>query len=257
MEMDSDDGGKKGAPAWIVTFADLMSLLLTFFVLLLSFSNMEIVKFRTMAGSVRNALGLKSEFALSDIPTGSKLLPHEDPKEGQGQAVEEIVRDLRQILKENGMEKNGSAKITKQGVILQLKGDLLFESGQATIKPKALPILEGLARYISNTSRNVDVLGHTDNRPISTAVFPTNWELSAARAGRAVRYLAEKGVPAQRLRAIGHADTVGVASNATQVGRAANRRVEFVFVTRLREDDGEAEPAAGGSNSSSQGAPRE
>ena len=101
------------------------------------------------------------------------------------------------------------------------------------------------------------MLGHTDNRPISTAVFPTNWELSVARAGRAVRYLAEKGVPAQRLRAIGHADTVGVASNATQVGRAANRRVEFVFVTRLREDHGEAEPAAGGSNSSSQGAPRE
>ena len=155
------------------------------------------------------------------------------------------------------MEKNGSAKITKQGVMLQLKGDLLFESGQATIKPKALPILEGLARYISNTSRNVDVLGHTDNRPIATAVFPTNWELSAARAGRAVRYLAEKGVPAQRLRAIGHADTVPVTSNTTQVGRAANRRVEFVFVTRLREDHGEAEPAAGGSNSSSQGAPRE
>ncbi len=77
MEMDSDDGGSKGAPAWIVTFADLMSLLLTFFVLLLSFSNTEIVKFRTMAGSVRNALGLKSEFDLSDIPTGSKLLPYQ------------------------------------------------------------------------------------------------------------------------------------------------------------------------------------
>ncbi len=257
MEMDSDDGGSKGAPAWIVTFADLMSLLLTFFVLLLSFSNTEIVKFRTMAGSVRNALGLKSEFDLSDIPTGSKLLPYQDPKEGHGQAVEEIVRHLSQIIEENGMEKNGSAKITKHGVILQRKGDLLFESGQATIKPKALPILEGLARYISKTSRDVDVLGHTDNRPIGTAVFPSNWELSAARAGRAVRYLAEQGVPAQRLRAIGQADSVPVASNATQVGRAANRRVEFVFVTRLREDDGEAEPAAVGSNSSSQGDPRE
>ena len=145
------------------------------------------------------------------------------------------ARDLTQSL----------AKITKHGVILQLKGDLLFESGQATIKPKALPVLEGLARYISKTSRDVDVLGHTDNRPIGTAVFPSNWELSAARAGRAVRYLAEKGVPAQRLRAIGHADSVPVASNTTQVGRAANRRVEFVFVTRLREDDGRSRAAGG------------
>ena len=254
MKMESDAGGKKGAPAWIVTFADLMSLLLTFFVLLLSFSNMEIVKFRTMAGSVRNALGLKSEFELSDIPTGSKLLPHQDPKEGEGQAVEEIVRDLSQIIEENGMGKNGSARITKHGVILQLKGDLLFESGQAAIKPKALPILEGLARYISKTSRDVDVLGHTDNRPIGTAVFPSNWELSAARAGRAVRYLAEKGVPAQRLRAIGQADAVPVATNATQAGRGANRRVEFVFVTRHHQDDGEAKSPVGGSNSLSQGA---
>ncbi len=257
MEMESDDGGGKGAPAWVVTFADLMSLLLTFFVLLLSFSNMEIIKFRTMAGSVRNALGLKSEFELSDIPTGSKLLPYQDPKEGEGQAMEEIVRYLSQILEENGMEKNGNAKITKYGVVLQLKGDLLFESGQATIKPKALPILDGLARYISESSRDVDVIGHTDDRPIATAVFPSNWELSAARAGRAVRYLAEKGVPAQRLRAIGHADTVPVTSNATQVGRAANRRVEFVFVTRLGADDPEAEPPAGGSNNLSPGDPRE
>ena len=210
-----------------------------------------------MAGSVRNALGSKSAFALSDIPTGSKLLPYQDPKEGEGQAMEEIVRYLSQIIEENGMEKNGNAKITKQGVVLQLKGDRLFESGKATIKTEALPILDGLARYISKSSKDVDVLGHTDDRPIATAVFPSNWELSAARAGRAVRYLAEKGVPAQRLRAIGHADTVPVTGNATPVGRAANRRVEFVFVTRHRADDPEAQPPPGGSNNLSQGDPRE
>lgn len=217
----------------MVTFADLMSLLLTFFVLLLSFSNTEIIKFRTMAGSVRNALGLKSEFALSDIPMGNKLLPYEDPKEGDGGlAAKDMERQLNEILQEAGLEGGGSAKLNKHGVVLQLEGDLLFASGEARINPEALPVLGALASYISTVSRSVDVIGHTDDVPISTPVFPSNWELSAARAGQAVRYMAEKGVPAGRMRAIGQAHSVPVADNGTAEGRAANRRIEFVFTVQ-------------------------
>ena len=223
---------KVGAPDWMVTFADLMSLLLTFFVLLLSFSNTEIIKFRTMAGSVRNALGLKSEFALSDIPMGNKLLPYEDPKEGDGgSAAKDMERQLNEILQQAGLE-GGSAKLNKHGVVLQLEGDLLFGSGEASINPEALPVLGALADYISTVSRSVDVIGHTDDVPISTPVFPSNWELSAARAGQAVRYLAEKGVPAGRMRAIGQAHSEPLADNGTAEGRAANRRIEFVFTVQ-------------------------
>jgi len=221
---------KGGAPEWMVTFADLMSLLLTFFVLLLSFSNMEIVKFRTMAGSVRNALGLKSEFDLSDIPKGNELLPHEDPKEGEGgPADRELEVRLTEALEDAGLEDSGEVRVDDRGVILRLSGDLLFDSGESELKPAAFSFLDRLAGLLMSEQRSVDVGGHTDNVPISTPVYPSNWELSAARAGQAVRYLVENGVRPGWLRAIGYAHTAPLASNDSAEGRALNRRVEFIF----------------------------
>ncbi|MEX2299687.1 MAG: flagellar motor protein MotB [Bryobacterales bacterium] len=230
MELEPDEP-PAGAPEWMVTFADLMSLLLTFFVLLLSFSNMEITKFRTMAGSVRNALGLKSEFALSDIPTGSKLLPHMDPKEGEGgQAAEQMKVELKDMVEHSELKDIGTVEITPRGVVLRLKGDSVFDSGQAEIKPAAIPFMDRLAGHIATVPNAIDVEGHTDNVPIATDAYPSNWELSAARAGRAARHLAERGAEKQRLRAVGRADTIPVAPNENDKGRATNRRVEFVFL---------------------------
>lgn len=223
---------KNGAPAWMVTFADLMSLLLTFFILLLSFSNLEIVKFQTMAGSVRNAFGLKSEFDLSDIPTGRKLLPYEDPKRGQMNNepdARQIEHSLEEMLREMKLEEVGVAKMTSEGVLLRLSGDLFFSSGRADLNPQALPVLDAIATQLLRGSGPADVIGHTDDVPIATVVYPSNWELSAARAGTAVRYLVGKGIAAERLRAIGYAETAPVAENSTGAGRAANRRVEFVL----------------------------
>jgi chemotaxis protein MotB len=230
MELEPDEP-PQGAPEWMVTFADLMSLLLTFFVLLLSFSNTEIIKFRTMAGSVRNALGLKSEFDLSDLPTGTKLLPYLDPKEGKGGPSEkEVQGQLQEMLSESEMKDIGTVEITPRGVVLRLKGDVLFDSGSAEIKPPVRPFLDRLAGYITTVPEPIDVEGHTDNVPIATETYPSNWELSAARAGRAARLLVDRDVPGRRLRAVGLADTVPIAPNNTSEGRAANRRVEFVFL---------------------------
>jgi len=229
---EEPDEVKAGAPEWMVTFADLMSLLLTFFVLLLSFANMEVVKFKSAVGSIQNALGLKSVFDISDVPSGSEILDYENPREGDGeaQAQEQIVEELESILANAGLDDKGTAKVSARGVVLQLEGDLFFQSGEAAINKRALPVLDALSSYIAGQSRSVDVVGHTDNVPIATVVYPSNWELSAARAGQAVRYLSEKGVAAERMRAIGQAHTVPIADNSTAAGRAANRRVEFIFV---------------------------
>lgn len=235
MEVLEEAEGRSGAPAWVVTFADLMSLLLAFFVLMLSFSNTEIVKFRTMAGSVRNALGMKSEFDLSDIPMGSKLLPYESPQKGDGEAREALATQLRMVLEEAGLKDRGAVEITERGVLLRLSGDLFFSSGEVELKPKALSILNLLAVKIKAIPRSIDVEGHTDDVPIATNVYPSNWELSAARAGRAVRHLVEQGIPADQMRAIGHADTVPLDDNSVEEGRAANRRVEFLFLAPKTE----------------------
>ena len=250
MMDEPQDQPPPGAPEWMVTFADLMSLLLTFFVLLLSFSNMEIVKFRTMAGSVRNALGLKSEIDLSDVPRGSSLLPYENPREGNGQGdiknADALRDELKRIVRSSGLPVKGKIQVLAESVALQLDGDLLFDSGRAELRGESIPLLNDLAELIRRMDYRVDVLGHTDNLPIATTLFPSNWELSGARAGRAVRHLVEHNVPPGRLRAIGHAETRPVASNGTETSRALNRRVEFVFRSPSDPDDAvPAGPAVG------------
>lgn len=237
MELEPDKP-KAGAPDWLVTFGDLMSLLLTFFVLLLSFSNTEIVKFRTMAGSVRNAFGMKSDIAISDVPMGNTLMPFEDPLQGDGKDRKEQVNSrIEEILKESGLEAEGAVEINERGVLLRLHGDLLFDSGSVALNAKSLPLLDRLAAYSATVEHPIEVDGHTDNIPIATMIYPSNWELSAARAGSAVRYLAEKGVPPVRMRATGHADTVPVQENSAAEGRAENRRVEILFVISDEDRD--------------------
>jgi len=229
----------------MVTFADLMSLLLTFFVLLLSFSNMEVVKFQAMVGSVRDAFGMKSPFELSDTPTGKDILPNQTPRPGEVDATvagedpapQQVREKLQEMLERAGLADKGVAIETDTGVVLQLSGDVMFDSGQAQLNEGAMPLLEELAEYTLSVQYKLDVVGYTDNIPIATAIYPSNWELSAARAGQAVRYLTERGVDPNRLRAIGRADTNPLQPNDTPEGRAHNRRVEFMF-TRLS-----AEPA--------------
>lgn len=221
-----------GAPAWMCTFADLMSLLLTFFVLLLSMSSTESAKFRAMAGSLRDAFGMKSDFALSPTSMSDEILPHDDERQGDAgsQKDAELEAELREALEELGVEL-GDMKLDgdEDSIVLRLEGDLLFDSGEATLKPEALPALDAIAKYLRGTRYQLDVVGHTDNVPIATAAYPSNWELSAARAARAVRHIAERQVEPKRLRAIGHAEIEPIADNSTAEGRAKNRRVEFIF----------------------------
>ena len=229
MDMEQEES-KAGAPSWMVTFADLMSLLLTFFVLLLSFSTTEVIKFREAMGSIKMALGLKSPQEASTVPTGQSPLREDMNELGSANvSPDEMEQQLRDVLEALGLENDGEARKTLYGVVLQLKGDLMFPSGMAELNPTAFPILDALSNYIAGVDRHVDIAGHTDSIPIATEVFPSNWELSAARAGQAVRYLVEHGVPPEKLRAIGQADTVPIADNSTAEGRAKNRRVEFVF----------------------------
>ena len=234
MDFDMDEP-KAGAPDWMVTFADLMSLLLTFFVLMLSFSTTEVVKFREAMGSIQAALGLRSPNDTSDVPQGKTPLTADIAEiGGGGMTPEQIEEQLEAVLQEFNLEAKGEARQSVHGVVLQIEGDLMFNSGEAALTPQTFALLNALAGYINKVGRQVDIVGHTDNIPIATAVYPSNWELSAARAGQAVRYLAEQGVPADRMRAIGQADTVPIATNDTAEGRARNRRVEFVFTAPVK-----------------------
>ncbi len=222
---------KQGAPEWVVTFGDMMSLLLCFFVLILSFSTLELENFKKLAGILKEGFGIKTEISLAEIPLGSKTVgDNTSSKHGSASALI-VLEAAREALEKSGMAKHGSVEKTERGVVLRLDGDALFPSGKASLSAEARAVLGEIAAMASERTGQIEVEGHTDNVPISSSLYPSNWELSTARAGSAARYLIGMGVPATGVKAVGYADTRPLVPNDTPENRAKNRRIEFLFVT--------------------------
>jgi chemotaxis protein MotB len=236
MEPPQDEV-KPGAPEWVVTFGDMMSLLLTFFVLLLSFSSVEAEKFKVVAGYMRQAFGLQTERSYTGVPMGTTILST-DARQTTSPADElDLVQKLRRELERQSMTGRGSVRVTERGVSFRLEGELLFGLGQAELRDDALPILNRIADLAARRAEQVEVEGHTDDLPISSARFPSNWELSTSRAGAAARYLISRGVPASRIRAVGYAETRPLVPNTSKENRSQNRRVEFLFARDPQGDE--------------------
>jgi len=217
-----------GAPVWMCTFADMMSLLLCFFVLLLSFSTMDKQKYEEMVGSLEKAFGTQREKPLLGMPQGQEMISPEMP----GQPIDLTLHV--QIVQTMGQEiKNGLIEVTEdeEGVTLRVKESVAFDSGRAVIKPRFLQLLDKLGQLVAKLDADVVVSGHTDDTPLKKdADFASNWGLSTARAVNVVEYWAKKyRIPASRLAAVGYADGHPLADNRTAEGRARNRRVEFMI----------------------------
>jgi chemotaxis protein MotB len=234
------DEAPKGAPEWVVTFGDMMSLLLTFFVLLLSFSTMEAQQFKMVAGYMREAFGLQTQESYTGVPMGTTILSTDARQSTRADDEMDLVKAIRKEMERAGMTEHASVQVTERGVAVRLEGEVLFDSGRSKLKNDALQLVDQIAAMAAASEGEIEVEGHTDDIPISSTVYPSNWELSSARAGAAARYLIAQGVPAGRIRAVGFADTRPVAPNDSAANRAKNRRVEFLFV---REDEAQALPA--------------
>ncbi len=235
---------EEGAPAWMATFSDMATLLLTFFVLLLSFAELNVKEFREMLGSIREAFGVQfvtkgpveamntTPVELNDVPA-SPLVPISDP-------ASKTLREVKEWIQEHELEDDVEVELTERGILVRVRDRVLFDTGSATLGPDAEPVLRRIAELAKELGSAVAVEGHTDDRPIRTKRFPSNWELSTARAASVVRWFIEKaGLPAGKLRAAGFADTRPVVPNDSPEHRSRNRRVEFVF-----EGDEGAEPSA-------------
>jgi chemotaxis protein MotB len=220
-----------GSGAWMTTFADLSTLLLTFFVLLLSFATMDIVKFRDAMGSIQQALGF--------MPVGTGVFQHttlptqfEKPfaTSVEKKNINDLIKEeLQSMVKQYGLQEDVEIETSGRGVILRVRGRIFFNTGTAELKPQAYPILEKIAEMMKRFPYRVSIEGHTDNIPIVGGRYSSNWELSAARAYSALLFLKDKGIDIKRINIAGFADTYPIASNDTEEGRAKNRRVEFVF----------------------------
>jgi chemotaxis protein MotB len=223
LRKDEKLDAEEGAPAWYVSFADMATLLMATFLMLLSFASMDLKKFGKMAGSVQAALGGAA------APAGPAPVPL--PVTGPPPAAPPTEQEALAVVQSAFQDLGGAAEVTQgpEGVTVRLEGRVLFVAGDANVRPLAAPALERLAGLLRRYTFDLYILGHTDSAPIETARFPSNWELSGARASAVLRHLVERGASPQRLIAVGLADSRPLAPNDSPEGRARNRRVEFVF----------------------------
>lgn len=209
---------------WLLSYADFMSLLLALFVVLYSVSSVNESRYELLAESLSDAFQRPPRKTSDDLG-----VPEKRPA---GLRIEELLAKLQTVREEMGGEQLLSITAGEQWIDLVLDSSLLFNSASAAIAAANRSSLHKLANIISEQSREVRVQGHTDNVPITSETFPSNWELSAMRAASVVRLLAAGGVEPSLLSAVGYGDTEPVADNNTAAGRSRNRRV-VIQVSRL------------------------
>jgi len=221
-----------GAPAWMVQFGDMMSLLLVFFILLLSFSEIDAVKYRALSDSFREAFGRAVKVKdMFDDPSAPQTLMSES-----GGRNDAILNELRSIIPQAfpGALPN---KYKGQGYLVRIPGRLLFDTGKDELKTEMKPKLREMAELVK---KQPDVMlrvdGHTDNVPINTIRFHSNWELSAARALAVVHFMIDEcGLPEERVSAAAYGESRPIVPNDSSENRELNRRVEFRFVQGAEE----------------------
>jgi chemotaxis protein MotB len=215
---------KKGLDSWVMTYGDMMSLLLTFFVLLVSFSSIQESKFKEAALSLKGAFGVMSK-PPTVVEQRELLVPNLSQKEREDILYE--MRKLERSLLDKGLDQDVDIKLTDKGIAFRIDAPLLFETGQARLRPETMELLSSVGRFLSKFPYPLSVEGHTDSIPIHNDRFPSNWELSAARAVAVARHFQAQGVGPERIAAVGYGEYHPLATNTSPEGRTKNRRVEI------------------------------
>jgi len=223
-----------GAPKWVVTFGDLMSLLLCFFVLLLSFSEIDLQKYKQVAGSLKKAFGIQRKERVMEIPKGMKIIAREFDQQIIGTRIkEDLGKEIDDLLSTDLEEYKNQISIdaSENEVTISLMGESTFDSGQVIIREKLKPLLRNVAKVLEQAKADVIISGHTDNVPVRRGgPYSSNLRLSIARAAAVAEYmLANSKIDPKRVSTMGFGEYRPIASNDTPRGREKNRRVEIIL----------------------------
>ncbi|KAF0103253.1 MAG: OmpA/MotB domain-containing protein [bacterium] len=237
---------------WLVSYADFITLLFAFFVVMYAISSINEGKYRVLSDSLVSAF---KETPRSDklieltskqgeiLPGSGKPIgkmqqqPHGDAdtpeRKRAAESMKQVARNVLDVMQP--LVRDGHVRVTQspRGVTVEINASVLFKSGEAILQPQSTDTLAAVARVLAQVDNPVQVEGHTDNVPIRNPSFPSNWELSSARAGSVVRLFAEEGVPTMRMVAIGYADNRPIDTNATADGRGRNRRVNVLILNEV------------------------
>ncbi|MGY4689198.1 flagellar motor protein MotS [Salibacterium sp. K-3] len=246
---------EKGSPRWMTTFSDMILLVLVFFVMLFSMSVIDAKKFEAIADSFQNREILENLPSVVEMEepnqSNSPNEGEDETEEAAGEQSEEdreldrLLQEVQEYLEENELNDQISATRDDRGVVLVLQEQLLFETGEAEILTDAEPFLNKVGTLLQSLPNLVKVEGHTDDRPISTYRYPSNWELSSARASSVIRYLSgNHSLKPERFLAVGYGASRPIAPNDSEENMRENRRV--VVVISDPEFEEELEQSAGG-----------
>jgi chemotaxis protein MotB len=223
----SERSKKTGAPAWMVTFGDLMALLLTFFVLMLSLSKINEEKYSAISEALGESFGPQQMQLLKKSGVNQGIIEMPAPKPEDKQSLDRVIEDDFH----HEMDMGDLSLLVDEGrVSLSFPETLAFASGSDQLTPQFIDILQKMARILAGFPGMIVVSGHTDDIPVHNAKFQSNWSLSSARAVAVVERLISNGIPANRLSAVAYADTQPVVPNSSPELRAKNRRVEISIV---------------------------
>jgi len=279
---DDEDSGPAGSPAWMATFADLMSLLMCFFVIILSFSELDVIKYKQIAESMKDAFGVQQKMELTSIPKGTSVVATEfqpgipeptpidrieqvttnqdlnslrignpDAEETEAREVKDLItEEMEMLIEETELDAEmlrrllraeieaGQIDVESEGrtIVIRIREKGSFPSGSAELDIGFLAVLDKTGYALNEIKGRIFIEGHTDNVPINTARYGSNWDLSAARSvAVAERLLEGPRMDPIRLTISGHADTRPQAPNQSWEGRAQNRRVEVIVKQPLNE----------------------
>lgn len=208
---------KEDLGRWLLTYADLITLLLCFFIMMYTLSQADAERFRSLSRELRQIFS-------------------ERPASGEG--LRRLEERIKGYIKAKGLEGWVKAEREERGLVIRIMTTSFFEEGSADLTQDMKAVLDELAPMLKELPNFIQVEGHTDNKPIRNERFRSNWELSVARATEVVRYLIERHrIPPERIAAIGYGQYRPIAPNDSELGRAKNRRVEIVILERGGDKD--------------------
>lgn len=243
IKKDKKNKKEEGSPAWMTTYGDMVTLLLCFFILLFSMATVDVAKFEQVVSSLRSTFHQEASGILEDshdvIDSDEIDSSDIDSISKEQEMLEEFYDEFYQtyqMLKESiekvGLDDDIGIRLEDRGIILELSEAVLFDSGQAELKPESKELLKYVSIVLEELPTNALVEGHTDNVPMAqTTLFSCNWELSVGRAVAVVKYFTEKReLSPERFVASGYGEYNPIATNETSEGRAENRRVNIVLL---------------------------
>jgi chemotaxis protein MotB len=226
---------------WVISYADFITLLFVFFTVMYAISAINVNKYKIFSTSVGTAFGVSADMIHNRAPANENevllksLVEHRDAKlleqaRKRQQAMQDIVKSLNQIMAP--LVKSGMVSVTEtaRGVVLEIKASVLFDQGNADLHSASIAALSDVAKTLEDSEQAIEIEGYSDDAPIKTARFPSNWELSSARASSVARLFIDQGVAASRLTVVGGAANSPVAPNDTPEGRARNRRITVTIL---------------------------